>query len=599
MKKTVFLKTCLTKAIMLILVLFLSNCQEREDPIQENNHTASEIHKVKVNDYWNQLKLNSNEEQLSIIEELSTAIDINSLKIYDLRTTEKLLIADAKSLQGLDGITKVIFYLNENKIVRSNIVTLKTNETNRNYDNVISAVLNADKIGFNYSGEITFLSLSKTKLLYNKYDQGKIIENATLSPTRKGQRTGKTQASCVEYWYIIRYGGEIISQVLLFTICDCSGGGGGGGGGGGEEASKMSNCDNGGTIFLGGSGASSSTSYKPNLPLHPVQNQVYRFTDPDGVSTDYIFSTLTNSWQILQVMLPNIIIANNRDNYGILEYQFPVNNQKVFDPSTRIFYTYEQGSDSWIGVPATDISITQAIEDQIDDSQLDACTKAILDKMKNLKQNDIAAMLSNFSGARSTYKMNVSTGQINDPTVWARTTSTGLNSDINMVFSQDYINGQDSPSRPTDLSVATTMAHEIIHAYLISILNENQSLGAAIIFDFPTIYEAYVQNEIAKNPSILPNAHHELIAEKYVNSIASIIQEFHTGQPVTSGVPDQVYLDMAWGGLTDTTIFNSRYPNNPNDKNYKDRERILGRIIAEKKGEIYGIYSPIGTPCKK
>ncbi|MFZ0596100.1 MAG: hypothetical protein WAM46_03895, partial [Flavobacterium sp.] len=194
----------------------MSNCQEREDPIEENNHTASEIHKVKVNDYWNQLKLNSNEEQLSIIEELSTAIDINSLKIYDLRTTEKLLIADAKSLQGLDGIVKIIFYLNENKIVRSTIVTLKGNQANSNYDNVIHSVLNADKKDFNYSGEITFFSLSKTKLLYNKYDLGKIIENATLSPTRKGQRTGKTQGSCVEYWYITRYGGQIISQVLLF-----------------------------------------------------------------------------------------------------------------------------------------------------------------------------------------------------------------------------------------------------------------------------------------------------------------------------------------------------------------------------------------------
>ncbi|MFH7018148.1 hypothetical protein [Flavobacterium sp. FlaQc-47] len=80
MRKTLFLKNYLTKATVLILVLFLSNCQEREDPIDENNHTASEIHKVKVNDYWNQLKLNSNEEQLSIIEELSAAIDINSLK---------------------------------------------------------------------------------------------------------------------------------------------------------------------------------------------------------------------------------------------------------------------------------------------------------------------------------------------------------------------------------------------------------------------------------------------------------------------------------------------------------------------------------------
>ena len=130
-------------------------------------------------------------------------------------------------------------------------------------------------------------------------------------------------------------------------------------------------------------------------------------------------------------------------------------------------------------------------------------------------------------------------------------------------------------------------------------MNENKTLGASIIYDFPTIYEAYVEQEIGKNPKALPNEHHELIAKKYVNAVASTIQEFHTGQPVTSGFPRQIYLDMAWGGLDKTKIFDATYPNDPNHKNYKDRERILNRIITEKKGEQYGSTSPAGKPCKK
>ncbi|OXG00005.1 hypothetical protein [Flavobacterium araucananum] len=582
MKKTVFLKTCLTKAIMLILVLFLSNCQEREDPIQENNHTASEIHKVKVNDYWNQLKLNSNEEQLSIIEELSTAIDINSLKIYDLRTTEKLLIADAKSLQGLDGITKVIFYLNENKIVRSNIVTLKTNETNRNYDNVISAVLNADKIGFNYSGEITFLSLSKTKLLYNKYDQGKIIENATLSPTRKGQRTGKTQASCVEYWYIIRYGGEIISQVLLFTICDCSGGGGGGG----EEASKMSNCDNGGTIFLGGSGASSSTSYKPNLPLHPVQNQVYRFTDPDGVSTDYIFNTLTNSWQILQVMLPNIIIANNRDNYGILDYQFPVNNQKVFDPNTRIFYTYEQGSDSWIGIPATNLLIAQDIEKRIDDSQLDPCPKAVLNKLKNATNCDIANVFTKLN-ANNVYNVNIISGDAgNKPAYTSRSSKNNFTTILN---NKAYTSS-------TQLYKAANILHEITHAFFLTLVEDYYgSDNPAVFNEFPVLFQAYVN---IKYPQQTEDKQHLEMANNYVEAIGAALQEFQTGVSLANGVkPDQIYTDLAWGGLREAPIYEKTFPTGT-----AERLRIDNRLAAEQTGHAIGEgtaqqQTPMGKPC--
>ncbi|HEX7870236.1 MAG TPA: hypothetical protein VF455_08985 [Chryseobacterium sp.] len=58
-------------------------------------------------------------------------------------------------------------------------------------------------------------------------------------------------------------------------------------------------------------------------------------------------------------------------------------------------------------------------------------------------------------------------------------------------------------------------------------------------------------------------------------------------------------MDMAWGGLQETQIFNKNYPDDPNHKNYKDRERILGRIHAEKNGSVYGINTPIGTPCKK
>jgi hypothetical protein len=181
--------------------LFLSNCQvDEDDTVQGNNQTASAIYKVKIEDYWGKLKKGSSKELSSKIEELSKAMDISSLKIYDLRTTEKLMIADAKSLQGLDGIVKIIFYLNENKVVRSNIVTLKTNETNTDYNKVIQSILNTDKNGFNYTGEITFLSLTKTKLLYDKFNQGTLIENSTLSSAPSGKKYSKTQGSCTSYY---------------------------------------------------------------------------------------------------------------------------------------------------------------------------------------------------------------------------------------------------------------------------------------------------------------------------------------------------------------------------------------------------------------
>ncbi|WP_374174939.1 hypothetical protein [Flavobacterium tructae] len=245
----------------------------------------------------------------------------------------------------------------------------------------------------------------------------------------------------------------------------------------------------------------------------------------------------------------------------------------------------------------------QRIEEQISADKLDACTKAVLEKMKNLKQADLAKMLTRFNAAGSVFNINMSTGQVqnDNPNVWAQTTKTnGSNNDVNMVFNQDYIYGTGNTNPPTDLSVAATMAHEVIHAYLISLIQENKSCGASGICDFPTVYEAYVQYEITRNPNVLPDAQHELIANKYVNAIASTIQEFHTGKLVVSSSSlKQVYLDMAWAGLQKTEIFNKIYPNDPNNKNYKERERIFARITAERKGEQYGVTSPAGKPCKK
>ncbi|MBF4471631.1 hypothetical protein, partial [Flavobacterium sp. HJJ] len=138
------------KIMFFCFILILSSC-EKDDLTQVNDGespTSAIIYKSKIEDYWGKLKKGSSNESISKIEELSTAADLNSLKIYDLRTTEKLVIADVKSLQGLDGIIKIIFYLNGDKMVRSNIVTLKTNETNIDYNKIIQSVVNADKKGF-------------------------------------------------------------------------------------------------------------------------------------------------------------------------------------------------------------------------------------------------------------------------------------------------------------------------------------------------------------------------------------------------------------------------------------------------------------------
>jgi hypothetical protein len=61
--------------------------------------------------------------------------------------------------------------------------------------------------------------------------------------------------------------------------------------------------------------------------------------------------------------------------------------------------------------------------------------------------------------------------------------------------------------------------------------------------------------------------------------------------------PQQVYSDLAWGGLNGTPVFDATYPvGNPN------RQRIINRAACEQNGSTIGAgtpnaQTPIGNPC--
>ena len=82
-------------------------------------------------------------------------------------------------------------------------------------------------------------------------------------------------------------------------------------------------------------------------------------------------------WVSVEITFPDIIIARNKDNYGILYFLWPIKKKKVFDISTNFLYTYDGGSATWSGIP-----IEIAIEENIDDSLLDPCPKGIMEQLK-------------------------------------------------------------------------------------------------------------------------------------------------------------------------------------------------------------------------
>jgi hypothetical protein len=574
------------------LIMLLASCIA-EDNFQIDS-INNEIYKTEIVDYFDKLKKVSNSLQLSKIKELENVVNLNSARLYDLRTSEKLIIVDLNKQEGLETTesSKLIFYVNDGKIARSNLVSIVNKASYYDYDKMILSILNMSEDKPNFSGTISFYSLFQDKLLVDEFENGELTVNGILNRNIKKKFISKAK-KCTDWYWLTTYSDG--SQTLEYAFTECDGGGNEcvsyktgkvmcGGGGGGEN----------------GVGIGTIPSSGPSFPANPQNNNTYPYTDKEGITTLYKYNSQTNKWEIIEVILPSIVIQNSPEYYYYLIIIYPVDNQKVTGPDGFV-YTYEGASGNWVGEP---ISRSKAgeIEDKIDESQLDLCSKNVLAKLKAATQSDIAAMINHFAPAGSIFNINMTIGQVrnNDPNIWAQTTKViGSSTDINVIFNQAYINGTGNPNRPTDLSIATTMAHEVIHAYLISLLEQNLSCGASGICDFPTVYEAYVQQQITKNKSILPEAHHELIARNFVYSIAATIQEFHTGQAVASGFPRQVYLDMALGGLTGTIYFNKNYPDDKNHKNYNDRLRILARIITERKGEQYGNNTPLGTPCKK
>ena len=88
-----------------------------------------------------------------------------------------------------------------------------------------------------------------------------------------------------------------------------------------------------------------------------------------------------------------IIYSSGGGDSGSAGYVYYVNssNGSGYSSNAGSYFNSSHGSGGGGGVSAsTSVQIATAIEKQINGDKLDACTKAVLDKLKNLKQADIA-----------------------------------------------------------------------------------------------------------------------------------------------------------------------------------------------------------------
>ena len=230
------------------------------------------------------------------------------------------------------------------------------------------------------------------------------------------------------------------------------------------------------------------------------------------------------------------------------------------------------------------------IEKKIDDSQLDPCSKGVFQQIKNTTNCDFANVLAKLNANGSIYNTTMKTEhnsimvggiltEVTDPANTKRTTQ-DVKYDYTIYVNPDY-------SDKTKLYIATLLLHEVAHAYFFALLDDLNSGTTNSFYELPILYNAFQTHSSNFNAALT----HEEIANSYVNAIAAALKEF---QP---GLSQQVYDDMAWSGLEETTIFNTIHP-----PGSASRQRITNRKAAEQSGHPIEQGTPqeqinYGQPC--
>jgi hypothetical protein len=230
--------------------------------------------------------------------------------------------------------------------------------------------------------------------------------------------------------------------------------------------------------------------------------------------------------------------------------------------------------------------ISDVIEDKIDYSQLDPCPKAVMDKLKNATNNDIKAILDKLGAGSNVYKLNIISGNANGlPEISTSTIPFSYTTTI----STDY-------TKATSLFRASNLLYEFAHVYFMSIVDDFRAKGYPQtdynLNSFPSLFQAFCDQEYSPTQTIAANAHHLEMANKYVDAIASSLKEYDKSNNSTVIIPDQVYIDLAWGGLMDAPVFSEKFPQGSNDA-----IRIRNRYSCESAGFHVRTESPIGKPC--
>ncbi|UPQ78074.1 SprT-like domain-containing protein [Flavobacterium azooxidireducens] len=203
---------------------------------------------------------------------------------------------------------------------------------------------------------------------------------------------------------------------------------------------------------------------------------------------------------------------------------------------------------------ALDYVISEIIVAQIDDSELDECTKGILNQLKNAENNCVSQMIRKLNesipnSSKHTYKTII---KVEAPSLVNGQPAAGT-------ANWQLLNGNPNPynyiikinpilvNNGTQLGIASTLLHEIIHVYFLSLIDDcHYKNECEQLEEFPYVWNYYLETCGYNGYS-----QHMQMATDYVSIVADTLKELFPNEP------QQLYDDLGWSGLSETSIFQS------------------------------------------
>lgn len=191
------------------------------------------------------------------------------------------------------------------------------------------------------------------------------------------------------------------------------------------------------------------------------------------------------------------------------------------------------------------------------------CQTAVFTQLQQLNNGLLALIVQKFGGTATGYNWRLLNGTLPTGTYGSTSPYNKTNKSVTTTFDSNHWRNA------SDLSLARTMLHEAVHAYLVTYFANNYLYAQA---SYPALVDAWNAQGTGVDAGIV---HHNEMGQGWIGDLAWALKQY--GQSQGYNLADQFYSDMAWGGLEGSQAFVSL--------SQADKDRISKLLRVELTGE--------------